>query len=121
MKKKICVLEDDRGIRDMLDLLLSEADYEINSFCCIKDLLRAKQNYKPDLFLLDVRLPDGNGVEVCRMLNNNADTAHIPVLMMSANVDASQIGVSCKAKAFMAKPFDIHHILDSIKFALKSA
>ncbi|MDN3586175.1 response regulator [Pedobacter aquatilis] len=121
MKRKIFVLEDDNGIRDILDFLLSEADYEISTFCCIKDLLRAKRNYRPDLFLLDVRLPDGNGVDVCRMLNKNADTAHIPVLMMSADVDANQIGINCKAKAFMAKPFDIHHILDSINFALKSA
>jgi len=121
MKKKICVLEDDRGIRDMLDLLLSGEDYEINSFCCIKDFLYAKRNYIPDLYLLDVRLPDGNGLEVCRMLNGNTDTARIPVVMMSADIDANQINVSCKAKAFMAKPFDIYHILDSIKFALKSA
>jgi len=121
MKKKICILEDDMGIRDMLDLLLTGEDYEVNSFGCIKDLLRAKRNYSPDLFLLDVRLPDGSGLEVCRMLNSNVDTAHIPVLMMSANVDASQIGVHCKAKAFMSKPFDVYHVLDSINFAMRSA
>jgi len=55
------------------------------------------------------------------MLNNNADTAHIPVLMMSANVDASQIGVGCKAKAFMSKPFDIYHVMDSINFVVKNS
>jgi len=75
-------LEDDHGIRDTLDFLLSEADYEISAFCRIKYLLCAKRNYRPDLFLLDVRLLDGRSVDVCRMLNNNADTAHIPVLMM---------------------------------------
>lgn len=121
MKKKISILEDDHGIRDMLDMLLTAEDFEVYSFCCIKDLLRARNRNVTDLFLLDVRLPDGNGLEVCRMLNNNADTAHIPVLMMSANVDASQIGVGCKAKAFMSKPFDIYHVIDSVNFAMRNS
>jgi len=42
MKKRICILEDDCGIRDMLDMLLRAENFEVYSFCCIKDLLRAK-------------------------------------------------------------------------------
>ena len=119
MKKKICVLEDDHAIRDVLNILLSEENYEVSMFSCIKDLMRARHHYTPDLYLLDVRLPDGNGIDLCRKITTDKQTHDIPVVMMSANVSSREIGIGCKAKAFVEKPFDLDHVIDSVEFAMR--
>ena len=61
----------------------------------------------PDAFILDVMLPDGNGIDVCRKLKEDQRTLHIPVVMMSANYTSGQMAEFCNADEFISKPFDI--------------
>lgn len=79
-----------------------------------------KNNISPDLFLLDVMLPDGNGIDVCNELNLFQGTSSIPVFMMSANADLNHIVASCNAKGFIPKPFDIKYMLDTVNSAISA-
>jgi len=113
MDKHICILEDDPGILDIIEILLLEEGYKVESYSSVNDFLSRKDS-SPDLFILDVMLPDGNGMEVCRLLKSDQATKHVPVLMMSAHADLPQMTNGCTAEEYVTKPFDIHVLLRKI-------
>lgn len=115
MGKKISILEDDQGIREIVELIFLQEDYEVTGFANVNDFMSRKSGSLPDLFLLDVMLPDGNGLNVCEMLKSEEETSKIPVLMMSAHADLITMKNQCKADGFIAKPFDIDHLIDIVK------
>lgn len=74
MAKQVFILEDDQGIRDILALILQDEGYEIRLFSNVKEFNLTGINTDADLYLLDVMLPDGNGMEVCKELKSNPET-----------------------------------------------
>ena len=118
MGKSVCVLEDDEGIRDVIILLLKEENYDVTGFSSVEDFNLNAKNLMPDLFLLDVMLPDGSGLDVCSVLKTTENTKNIPVLMMSAHAKISEINKSCKAQGFISKPFDIYDLLKRVDYQL---
>ncbi|QPH40693.1 response regulator transcription factor [Pedobacter endophyticus] len=119
MGKRVCVLEDDQGIREIIEFLLSEENYEVAGFSNIADFMVNARNVIPDLFLLDVMLPDGSGMDVCDLLKSSARTENVPVLMMSAHAALSDVKNGCKAQDFISKPFDIYDLLKRVDRQLK--
>jgi len=118
MGKSVCVLEDDEGIRDVIILLLKEENYDVTGFSSVEDFNLNAKNLIPDLFLLDVMLPDGSGLDVCSVLKMTEKTKDIPVLMMSAHAKISEINRSCNAQGFISKPFDIYDLLKRVDYQL---
>ena len=118
MGKSVCVLEDDEGIRDVIILLLKEENYDVTGFSSVEDFNLNAKNLMPDLFLLDVMLPDGSGLDVCSVLKTTENTKNIPVLMMSAHAKISEINRSCNAQGFISKPFDIYDLLKRVDHQL---
>lgn len=118
MGKRICVLEDDEDIRQVIEILLNEEAYEVTGFASVSDFLKGGKGRMPDLFLLDVMLPDGNGIDVCGMLKSAEQTKNIPVLMMSAHSSKTLVEQSCSSDGFVAKPFDIDELLGKIGQAI---
>lgn len=114
MNKKIYVLEDDEGIRDVIEILLNLESYEVQSFPTIKEFRSANHN-DADLFLLDVMLPDGDGLCICRELKEASATAGIPVLLMSAHAALDVLHTDYGAVDFIFKPFNIDELLQKIK------
>ncbi|MFD2287742.1 response regulator [Pedobacter petrophilus] len=112
MGKRIFLLEDDEGIRDVIELILGLEDYDVISFETVTTFMEANVYEVPDLFILDVMLPDGNGMDVCaelKSINNN-----IPVLMMSAHASAADVAATCAANDFMEKPFDLNKLIEKV-------
>lgn len=112
MKKEITILEDDESIRDICTYLFDEEGYKVNAFSNIADFM--KGSGIPDLFLLDIMLPDGNGLLVCEKLKNDPMLAKIPVIMMSAHLQKTKMMERCPADDFIEKPFDIALLLDRV-------
>lgn len=112
MNKRIILLEDDPGVRDVIELILELEGYQVASFETVEKLMSRPIQESPDLFILDVMLPDGNGIEVCRELKAIGD--QVPILMMSAHAMERDISTSCSAEAFIAKPFDINNLINTI-------
>ncbi|MNK73276.1 Chemotaxis protein CheY [compost metagenome] len=98
-------------------MLLEGENYQVSCFENISDFSERDSNVLPDLFLLDVRLPDGNGADVCELLKMDEQTKHIPVLMMSAHSNFEMMKATCSADGFVAKPFDIDDLLDRVEKA----
>ncbi|MCZ4222956.1 response regulator transcription factor [Pedobacter rhodius] len=111
---KIFILEDDRDIREVVELILRLEDYQVVSFENVKNFMNRDLNDIPDLFILDIMLPDGSGLEVCNMLRIDTIHQHIPIIIMSAHASTEQVSAGCRADAFLQKPFELTHFLDTI-------
>ncbi len=113
MAKRVFLLEDDEGIRQVIELILNLENYEVTSFENVEKFMAANTNDVPDLFILDVMLPDGNGIEVCKELN--ALQQNVPILMMSAHFTSADVALSCSDASFIPKPFDLNTLIDTVK------
>ncbi|WP_294209633.1 response regulator [uncultured Chryseobacterium sp.] len=113
--KTIYILEDETGIRDALQLLLSFEDYDVRSFSTVEAFNNRDTSAVPDLFILDVMMPDGSGTDVCNQLKNEPATSGIPVMIISAHAKAEQVTKACNADMFISKPFDIDDVLVKIE------
>jgi len=119
MGKKVIVLEDDPSIREVIQLILEDENYEVEGFSDIQSFMAAYPTRNADLFLLDVMLPDGNGFDVCGKLKNGSQQNNVPVLMMSAHAKPSDMMENCSADGFIAKPFDIQDLLINVQEQMK--
>lgn len=113
--KTIFIVEDETGIRDALQLLLSFENYDVRSFSTVKAFNNRDQSVVPDIFILDVMLPDGLGTDLCNQLKEAPETSNIPVMIISAHAKAENVTQSCNADEFITKPFDIDDVLAKIE------
>lgn len=120
MKKCIYVVEDNAAIRDVIEFMLTEDEYDVVASPTASDFWAQMQLRKPDMIVLDIRLPDGNGLDICKQLKCNVKTYHIPVMMMSANNYLSKVKSGCVAEEFINKPFDINDFANRIEHYVAS-
>lgn len=113
-KKRIHILEDDQEIRNVIEILLKEEGFELQLSSTFSELKKNIQDAMPDLFLLDVMLPDGNGAEICEDLKTDIFTKHIPIIVMSAQNNSEQKAIDAFADDYISKPFDIDEVLKRI-------
>lgn len=118
MERLIHIVEDDEDIRYILEYVLSEAGYKLQLFDSINDFKKRDKAQAPDLFLLDVRLPDGCGLDLCREIKSSPLTSGIPVVIMSAHANGEFAISDGKADHFLAKPFDLDSFVMKIKMVL---
>ncbi|SDM64416.1 response regulator transcription factor [Pedobacter antarcticus] len=111
MVKRIHVLEDDSDIRYIIEYLLKDEGYELTQSSSLSELKSKIRDGIPDLFIIDVMLPDGNGIEICDDLKNDIFTKHIPVIVMSANPRSKQMSTQACADDYISKPFDLDDVL----------
>lgn len=110
MERSITILEDDEDIREICNYVFTDAGYIASEFGNVGDFMAALHN--TDLFLLDIRLPDGSGVEVCQWLKRHPIYHHIPIILMSAHLDTAAMRAQCQADRFIAKPFRLEQLLE---------
>lgn len=114
-KREIVIVEDNDDLRELLGILLSDPSYELKMYDSAHEFKEYLKSRKPDVIVLDVMLPDGNGIEIGRSIKENPDIQHVPVLLMSANRPDQNIDF---ADMFIAKPFDVQHFKQSIEHFL---
>lgn len=115
MKKTIYILDDTEDIRNIITEILTDRNFEVKGFANVKEFRKGILYAQPDLFILDVMLPDGNGIDVCDELKDNRNTRHIPVLMMSANNAYCEAKKMCETEDFINKPFDIDEFVERVE------
>ncbi len=114
MIKRIHVLEDDTDIRYIIEFLLKDEGYELQLSSTFAELKEKLRDSLPDLFILDVMLPDGDGSEICADLKGDIFTKHIPIIVMSANDQNKTRSIEAGADDYIKKPFDIDYIVARI-------
>ncbi len=116
--KNVHVLEDNDDIREIIEFLLIDGGYNFKGYANATSFYNSLNEHLPDVFILDIMLPDGNGLTICKELKNRIDTKCIPVLMMSANTDVADIKEKCMAEDFISKPFDIDDFIGRVDYLL---
>ena len=113
MKKKILIVEDDPDILLILNVILHEAGYEVDCFPRGKPVVEGKYD-TPDLFILDRRIPDIDGVEICKYLKSQGTTRDIPIIMVSASPGINCLAKRAGAEGFLEKPFRVEDLLNKV-------
>jgi CheY-like chemotaxis protein len=109
-KKKVYVAEDDLNILFALDIMLEDAGYDVLLSHCGSPMMETNLP-AADLFILDNRMPDVNGIDVCRHLKSQSTTQHIPVIMISAVSHVKPQAVRAGVDDFLEKPFQMPELL----------
>ncbi|HVM71385.1 MAG TPA: response regulator [Anaerolineales bacterium] len=122
-KQKILIVEDDLDVADMLNAYFRVQGYEIFTVNWGEDGVRACQTSRPDIVILDIRLPDIDGYEVARRLRSNRRTAGIPIIFLTEKRDRSERlqGLELGADDYITKPFDVQELRLRIRNALRRA
>jgi two-component system cell cycle response regulator DivK len=113
-QKKILVVEDDETGRRLLNAILSASGYVvlIAETGTLAIELAQEERKKPDLILLDIRLPDISGLEVARMLKSSPDTGNIPIIAVTAYAmpgDAQKV-MESGCNAYVSKPINVRDL-----------
>ena len=80
----IYIVEDDKNIQEIESFALKNSGYEVRGFECTKDFYAALDEQIPDLVLLDIMLPDEDGLQILKKLRLNHSTVLVPVIMVTA-------------------------------------
>ena len=118
MIKRVHVLEDDEDIRYIIGVLLKDEGYQLQLSSTFTELKSKLKDSLPDLFILDVMIPDGDGTDICSDLKGDPFTKHIPIIVMSANDQNKQKSLDAGANDYISKPFDIDYIVKRINAQL---
>ncbi|MFC3200007.1 response regulator transcription factor [Parapedobacter deserti] len=113
MKKQVVVLEDNPNIRELIEYILEDNEIDVVSFDTVTAFLNALTEISPDLFILDIMLPDGSGIDICQRLRSNSETRQTPIVMISAHF--SRMPTDCDAEDFIEKPFDIDNFVARVE------
>ena len=120
-KKTILVVENDQDMNEMVCDALDEAGYLTISAFSGEQGLRLMLEELPDMVLLDIRLPDKNGIDICRTCNQDEMTKSIPIIMLTGCTDLSTKLASfiAGARRYITKPFLIESLLTEVERALR--
>ncbi len=117
MRKKILVVDDDDQILKLLTMRLKINNYEVVSAKDGYQCIQMAKEEKPDLILLDIKMPNGGGINAFETLRNNIDTEIIPVIFITSypSLKVKNQVTEMGASGFIAKPFDIEELLIKIR------
>lgn len=117
----ICLLEDDDNIRKLVSYALSKEGFEVRGYETPKEFWVGLGEKLPKLIMLDIMLPEEDGLSVLQKLKRNADTEHIPVIMLTAKGSEFDkvTGLDMGADDYIAKPFGTMEMISRVKAVLR--
>ena len=120
-QKKILVVEDEEDIQELLRYNLAKEGYHAHCVSSGEAGLQEARKIFPDLLILDLMLPEMNGLEVCRQLKNDLNTQPIPIIMLTAKGEETDIviGLEMGADDYVTKPFSIQVFLSRVRAVLR--
>jgi len=121
MNEFIAVVDDEPDIVELITLHLKKAGFKSAGFFEAKSFLDSLEKQVPDLVLLDLMLPDIDGLEVCKLLRRKEEWASIPVVMVTARGDESDkiLGLELGADDYITKPFSAKELVARVKTVLR--
>ena len=117
----IYIVEDDTNIREIESFALKNSGYQIQDFGNAKEFYRAVKEKKPDLALLDIMLPDEDGMEILQKLRKNPETKRLPIIMVTAKAtELDRVkGLDLGADDYIIKPFGVMELISRVKALLR--
>ena len=116
--KTILVVDDEEAVVEFVASLLEDSGYRVLRAYDGLSALEIARAEHPDLVVTDIMMPIMNGIELCRQLHASPDTAHIPIVFMTAGRLHHE---GCPEARLLAKPFDLGELEDAVSCALSTA
>ena len=118
---RVLVVEDEPDIRDLLVFHLRREGYEVTTAGNGADALRCVARERPDVVLLDLMLPEMDGLDVCRRLRRDPATAGLSIIMLTAKGDEVDrvVGLEIGADDYVVKPFSPKELLARVRAVLR--
>lgn len=119
----IYVVEDDASIRELVTYTLGSQGMEAEGFMLPSQFWKAMERMKPDLILLDIMLPEEDGLTILKKLRADRETERLPVIMLTAKEGEydTVIGLDSGADDYIAKPFRMMELISRIRAVLRRA
>lgn len=120
-KLKILLIEDEEDIADLIKLQAEISGYKMTHFLDGLNGFEAVGKENPDLIILDLMLPGQNGLDVCRKIKAHTDYKHIPIIMISAKSEETDVvlGLELGADDYVTKPFSPRILLSRVKAVMR--
>lgn len=121
MKTRILLIEDDENITELVRYNLERSDYEVDCTADGEDGLIRATDETPDIVLLDWMLPNLSGLEICRRLRRNPETANVPIIMLTARSEEPDRirGLETGADDYVTKPFSPKELIARMQAVLR--
>ena len=117
----IFCVEDDKSIRDLVIYTLTAVGYEAEGFATGEEMFKALEKTSPQLIMLDIMLPDEDGLAILKKLKSDPMTEDIPVIMATAKGTEYDkvVGLDLGADDYLAKPFGMREMISRVKAVLR--
>lgn len=121
MSQTVFVLEDDADISRLIQHHLETAGYSVRSYATAAGLMADAERHPPVLFLLDIMVPGGNGLDVCKRLRANAALSSTPIIFLTARAAENDrvTGLELGADDYITKPFSTRELVARVKAVLR--
>jgi two-component system phosphate regulon response regulator PhoB len=121
MKPRILVVDDEPDVLDLVTYNLGQAGFQTETAADGAEALRKARSSTPDLILLDLMLPEMDGLEVCKLLRRDAKTSAIPIIMLTARASEIDriVGLELGADDYVPKPFSPRELVLRVKKRLE--
>lgn len=122
-RERILVVDDEEDLLELVNYNLTKEGYRVRCVASGEEALTEARQLVPDLIVLDLLLPSVDGLEICRVLKRDSRTAHVPILMLTAKSEESDVvsGLELGADDYMTKPFSPRVLLARIRALLRRA
>ena len=112
--RKIIIFDDDEDILSICSYVLEEQGWEVFTFTDCYNITEKVSAIHPVVILMDNWIPDGGGIVATQKLKNSDSLRNIPVVYFSANSDIQMLASQAGAEAYLAKPFDLYELENTI-------
>lgn len=121
MSQSVFLLEDDADIARLVQHHLQAAGFEVRIFGAPGNLLPDAEKKPPALFLLDIMVPGGDGLDVCRRLRSHPDLSRVPIIFLTARAGENDrvLGLEMGADDYITKPFATRELVARVKAVLR--
>ena len=121
MKELIAIVDDEPDILELVSLHLKRAGFRTDGFLNAENFLKFIKVEHPDLVILDLMLPDADGLEVCKELKKQAEYSSIPIIMLTAKGEETDkiLGLELGADDYVTKPFSPKELVARVKAVLR--
>ena len=116
-QNRIYIAEEDKAFQRRLSRALKESGFDVSVFDSGYPIVEMMDNW-PDVFLIDIELPDINGLEVCKWLKTHESSQNIPVIFISGDPYLKVLAASAHADDYIEKPVNLETVIDKIKDCL---